>query len=68
MQRKRLYGKDASKDKIAEINGKLRALRKDVRMWDRIMTDVEIIKEHRLFIKALEQWKNDMRGKNHNIR
>lgn len=67
-QRKQLYGKDDSKDEIAQINVKLRALRKDVRMCDGIITDVEVIKEHQLFIKALEQEKNDRIGENYNIR
>lgn len=53
-QRKQLYEKDDSKDKIAEINKELRALRKDVRMCDRIMTDVAVIKEHNERVEKLD--------------
>lgn len=53
-QRKQLYGKGDSKDEIAKINVKLRAFRKDVRMCDRIMTDVEVIKEHNELVEKLD--------------
>lgn len=43
-ERKQLYGNDDTKDKIAQINNDLRELRKDVRMCDRIMTYVEVVK------------------------
>ena len=54
MQRKQLYGKDDTKDEIAALNKELRELRKDVRMCDRIMADIEVIKEHQKFAENLE--------------
>lgn len=62
-QRKQLYGKDNTKDKIAEINSELRDLRKDVQMCDNIIKDVEVIKEHYNQADLLEQQSN-MRIKN----
>lgn len=50
MQRKQLYGKDDTKDKIVVINKELRKLRKEVRMCDRIITDVEVTKETTNFV------------------
>lgn len=54
MQRKQLYGKDDAKDEIAEINSELRELRKDVRMCDRIIIDVEVIKNRLSAVEKLE--------------
>lgn len=53
-QRKQLYGKDNTKDKIAKINSELRVLRKNVQMCDNIIKDVEVVKEHQKFAENLE--------------
>lgn len=54
MQRKQLYGKDDTKDEIAVINSELRELRKDVRMCDNIIKDVEVIKNRLSAVEKLE--------------
>lgn len=62
MQRKQLYCKDDTKDEIAALNKELRELRKEVRMCDRIMTDVEVIEENTNFVLKFEKnEKNKMR-------
>lgn len=43
-----------TKDEIAEINKELRESRKDVRMCDRIMTGIEIVKNRLSAVEKLE--------------
>lgn len=54
MQRKQLYGKGDTKDEVAAVNSKLRSMRKDVRMCDNIIKDVEVIKNRLSAVEKLE--------------